>query len=153
MRRWTRIPGIVTVAVAACLLCNTVAQAKRPPTQAAHTTIPFLPPDFASISSSVEDVSDEGYAVGVATVDGGDNVAVHFDVATDVYTLLQDGMRANGVNDHNETVGVMQTGDFVSAAFWSGPSAPPGFIATFSRQQPASGNAVRKRELRGVCDQ
>jgi hypothetical protein len=125
MRRWTRKPGIVAVAVAACLLCNTVAQAKGPPKQAAYTIIPFLPPNFASTSSSVEDLSDEGYAVGVVEVDGGGLQAVHLDVTAGVYTSLQDGIRANGVNDHNETVGVMQIGDFVNAAFWSDPSAPP----------------------------
>lgn len=125
MRRWTRKQGIVAVAVAACLLCNTVTQAKGPPKQAAYTIIPFLPPNFASTSSSVEDLSDEGYVVGVAEVNGGGLQAVHLDLTAGVYTSLQDGIRANGVNDHNETVGVMQTGDFVNAAFWSGPSAAP----------------------------
>lgn len=126
MKRWIRKPEIVAVAVAACLLCNTVTQAKKPPApSAAYTIIPFLPPNFASTSSSVEDVSDEGYAVGVAEVDGGRRQAVHLDVTSGIYTSLQDGIRANGVNDHNETVGVMQTGDFVNAAFWGNPSALP----------------------------
>jgi hypothetical protein len=125
MSRWRRKLGVVTVAFAACLLCNAVTQAKRPPKPAAYAIIPFLPPDFASTSSSVEDVSDEGYAVGVANVEGVGNVAVHLDIVSGVYTSLEDGIRANGVNDRNETVGVMQNGDFVNAAFWSGPSAPP----------------------------
>ena len=121
----------MTVALAACLLCNTATQAKRPPKQAAYTIIPFLLPDFASTSSSVKDVSDEGYAVGVANVEGVGNVAVHLDIVSGVYTLLEDGIRANGVNDHNQTVGVMQTGGSVSAAFWSGPSALPVLLPPF----------------------
>ena len=128
MARW------LAIAVATGLVCPSAAWAKKPPTDdssAAYTIVPFLPPDFASTSNSVEDLSDEGYAVGVATVDGGDNAAVHFDVASGVYTLLQDGIRANGVNDRNQTVGVMQTGDFVSAAFWSGPSASPVSLPQF----------------------
>ena len=125
MGRW------IAIAVAIGLFCSWQALAKKPDKPpgggggAAYTIVPFLPPDFASTSSSVEDLSDEGYVVGVVEVDGGGLQAVHLDVATGVYTSLQDGIRANGVNDHNETVGVMQSDDFVNAAFWSGPSAPP----------------------------
>lgn len=139
MRRSIRKPGMVTLAVAASLLCSTVTHAKRPPEQAAYTIIPFLPPNFASISSSVEDLSDEGYAVGVANVEGRGNVAVHFDVATGVYTSLQDGIRATGVNDHNEAVGVMQNGEFVNAAFWSAPSASPVPLPPFLASNLPSG--------------
>jgi hypothetical protein len=134
MGRW------FVIAVAIELFCSVDALAvKPPPTQAAYTTIPFLPPDFASTSSGVEDVSDEGYAVGVTEVEGGESVAVHFDIVTDVYTSLRDGLRANGVNDHNETVGVMRSGDFVAAASWRAPSAPPVSLPPFLASNLPSG--------------
>ena len=51
---------------------------------AAYTIVPFLPPDFESVSSQVADLNETGQAVGKAELDGtaaGDR-AVHLDIAT-----------------------------------------------------------------------
>jgi len=120
----------LAIAVTIGLLCSAGALAKKPPKppgddSAGYTIVPFLPPNFASVWSEVTDLNDQGHVVGVAGLESGGAQAVHLDLTTGVYTSLQDGWRAEGVNNLNQTVGVTETGHLLLAAFWSSPSAEP----------------------------
>ena len=124
MMCWRVTQRIVVAAMAASLLCCTVAQAKGRPKQAAYTIVPFIHPDYVSTRSAVSDLNEEGQAVGFVELANGNALAVHLDLATGVYTSLPGGgpsTSAGGVNDLNQIVG--KDGDF--GAFWSSPSASP----------------------------
>jgi probable HAF family extracellular repeat protein len=120
---WIRKLELVTVVVAACLLCNSVTQAKRPPAQAAYTIIPFMPPDANSVKSGVSDLNEVGHVVGFVTKPDGATCGLHLDLNTGDYTLLNGGTNSSAadVNNLNQIVG--RDGDL--AAFWSGPSTDP----------------------------
>ncbi len=100
---------------------------------APYTIIPFLPPDFETVSSGVSDLNEVGQAVGTAEIYNGLGGlrAVHLDVISGVYTELSDGSVARGVNNLNQTVGYVElpaeTLDLLVtvALFWSSPSADP----------------------------
>lgn len=137
-RTWTT-SGTLATTIAAVLLGCTFVQAAPPPGKggggggggegsAAYTIVRFAPPDSSSTSSSVEDINEQGHAVGAAEVEGGGSEAVHLDLATGVYTSLQDGFRAEGVNNLNQIVGNTKVADFSLALFWSGPSAEPAVL-------------------------
>jgi hypothetical protein len=90
-----------------------------------YTIVPFLPPDFASTSSYVSDVDESGHAVGDAEDENGGSQAVHFNIATSIYTSLPGGLSAQGVNNLNQIVGGTSVGGVNLALFWSSPTANP----------------------------
>ena len=95
MWRWTAI------AVTIGLYCCSEANAKKPPKPRggpAYTIVPFSPLGIESIRSTVTDLNEVGQAVGFAEIDGSQagNLAVHYDISTGVYTVLQDGLLCRG---------------------------------------------------------
>lgn len=124
-------PGMARVVVAAAVVlwCFSPSLGKPPKPPgggggggAAYTIVPFLPPDLASNYSNVSDLNDQGHAVGFVRLTNGDFQAVHLDMATGVYTALQGGAFAGGVNNLNQIVGDDGAG---SSLFWSSPTAQP----------------------------
>ena len=121
----------LTVVAGVCLLCGAIALADKPDNPgggrggggdetAPYTIVPFSPPGVESTASSVHDFNEQGQAVGSVSVDNASQ-AVHLDIVTGAYTLVQ-GVSAIGVNNFNQIVGEEE--DFV-ATFWAGPSAQP----------------------------
>ena len=128
-RFWNKGIAMVALAVAVGLWCVSPALAKPPGGgggggggAAAYTIVPFLPPGFPSNSSYVFDLNEQGHAVGSVGLLNGDSQAVHLDLTTGVYTALQGGALATGVNNLNQIVGEDDAG---SGLFWSSPSAQP----------------------------
>jgi uncharacterized membrane protein len=126
------IGGWFAIAAAIGLLCAVDMSAAKPPTPPpsvpAYTIVPFLPPQFASVYSQVTDLNETGQAVGYAELDGtpAEYRAVHLEIATGVYTVLQGGSHAGGVNNLNQIAGrVCQEDGSDAPAFWNGPSAAP----------------------------
>jgi probable HAF family extracellular repeat protein len=123
----------LAIAVATCLVCSSQALAKKPPkppsddSDAAYTIVPFLPPDFESVSSHVADFNETGQAVGLAEVDGtpAGDCAVHLDIATHEYSVLQGGSYASGVSNLDQIVGERLNGERRVALFWEAPDAAP----------------------------
>jgi hypothetical protein len=126
MKRFKTLQRTLALTAAACLLCFTIAQAKkpvRPPREAAYTIVPFMPPDVTTISSGVADLNEQGHAVGWEEFPNGDVQALHFNMETSAYTTLSGGAAtgAEGVNNLNQIVG--SNGDF--GAFWDSPTNGP----------------------------
>lgn len=126
IRRW------FAIAAAIGLLCAVEAPAAKPPkppvSGPAYTIVPFLPPQFASVRSQVTDLNETGQAVGFAELDRtpAEYRAVHLAIASGVYTVLQGGSHAGGVNNLNRIAGAVYQEDGSDApAFWNGPSAAP----------------------------
>jgi hypothetical protein len=126
----------LAVAAAIGLICSSAALAKKPDkppgddSSAAYTIVPFLPPDFESVRSQVADLNETGQAVGKAELDGtaAGDLAVHLDIATGNYTVLQGGSRANGVNNLNQIVGSVLLESGFRAGFWAEPQAAPDLL-------------------------
>jgi probable HAF family extracellular repeat protein len=126
MGRW------LAIAVTIGLLCCSQALAKKPPTPPsgsgpAYTIMPFFPPDLESVRSQVTDLNELGHAVGFAELENSPAGyrAVHLDITTGVYTELQDGGYAGGVNNLNQIAGWILSGGHYVPAFWNDPSATP----------------------------
>jgi probable HAF family extracellular repeat protein len=121
MGRW------FVIAVTIGLVYSTVASAVKPVKPPAddggapYTIVPFMPPEFASTGSWVSDLNEQGHAVGHAEAESGLDQALHLDMATGVYTSLQGGATATGVNNLNQIVGYQRYGGL----FWSSPTAAP----------------------------
>lgn len=145
-----RYIGLLAVVAASGLLCCSYSQAKPPgggggggtdKNATAYTIIPFLPPGPASTASFVNGLNEQGQAVGTVEYPDGELKAVHFDIASDVYTELQDGENAYGVNKLNQTVGTIG-GDLSLAAFWSTPSASPVVLPPLSGDVESVATAI-----------
>jgi hypothetical protein len=120
------------IAAAIGLLCAVEAPAAKPPkppvSGPAYTIVPFLPPQFVSVYSQVTDLNETGQAIGYAEVDStpAEYRTVHLEIATGVYTVLQGGSHAGGVNNLNQIAGAVYQEDGSDApVFWNGPSAAP----------------------------
>lgn len=106
--RRTSIKRTFAAGTAACLLCFTFAWADHKPGHnpgggggggggtATYTIVPFLSPGFTSVGSIVNDLNEQGQAVGFAELSGGANQAVHLDLAGGAYTSLPQGETATG---------------------------------------------------------
>ena len=96
---------------------------------ATYSIIPFVPSGFDS--GYANDLNEMGQAVGEANIAAGQpGQAVHFDIASGTYTLLESGAypasTAFDVNDQNQIVGAMANGSSDTVGvFWSSPTAAP----------------------------
>lgn len=134
LKHWGRR---LAIAVAIGLVGSSAALAGKPVT-AAYTIVPFISPfpaptGYNSDDSRVEGLNGQGHAVGGETFrkqlpDGSSQMvyqALHLDIVTGTYTLLQDGYIAAGVDNFNQIAGTrLSDGRFVGA-FWKAPAAAP----------------------------
>ncbi len=132
MKRTNATRRILLIAIVACLCCVTLAEAKKPDKPgggrkggAAYTIIPFLPPDYETRRSMVQDLNEVGQAVGHAETPSNEIHAGHYDLLTEEYTTLQNGHSAQSVNNLNQIAGTVSTLGVLQAAFWSSPTAAP----------------------------
>ena len=124
----------LAIALAIGLVSPPMAFADKPPKppkpgdEPAYTIVPFSPPSVASIRSMVTDLNETGQAVGFVEIDNSPSGyrAVHYDIVTGNYTLLQDGSHAGGVNSQNQIAGGLTLEDGTDRpAFWASPTAEP----------------------------
>jgi hypothetical protein len=108
MKRTTTIYRTLAITTAACLLCITIAQAKKPPKDGGGTRydlVVLAPLGTNTYSSTVGDLRENGKIVGSFENVKDNPRAFYFDVAAEKYTTLSGGTIALGINDSGNIVG------------------------------------------------
>lgn len=132
--RWLAIA--VAIGVACCAVALAAKPPKPPPQEPpAYTIVPFVSPfpapdGYNSGGSRVYDLNECGQAVGREEFSDGSSPtvhqALHLDIVTDTYTLLQGGGFPLGVNNLNRIVGARLLSDGRYAGmFWKAPNGAP----------------------------
>ena len=119
---------ITAVAIAASLLCITPVQAKKPDKPggdgggggAAYNLVVLAPPNVDVIESHAIDVDEFGNVAGRYEDLSGQWRGFYYNLDQDTFSLFDPGVRANGINNLGEMVGVDEnTGE---GLYWRSPS-------------------------------